>query len=892
MKANNLVLMTIAILAVSLSCFHSLKAQGPLPAQSEATTPCVIKIGGKTVQADTHAILLPEQTTSQEKYAAEDLQSHLKLITGQKIPILKDGEANGRNLIVVGKSKALDELNVRPDWSALGDEGILIKTVGPHLILTGGKRGVLYACYTFLEDHLGIRWFARDCTVIPKGKTFDLPFIDRTYIPPLEFREVYTITGHDAAWSVRNKVHGHNPDPTRPGNIVFGGTFSHSLGILVPSAKYFRDHPEYFAEVDGKRQGGEHAQLCLANKAVEDIVVDGVEGILKANPSARIVSVSQNDTLADYCQCPLCKAVDTEEGSPSGSMLRFVNRVAERVEKDFPEVAILTYAYHYTAKAPKVTKPRHNVIAQPAITQCSYSQPIETGAQNILCKQDIEKWGKICNRIYVWTYNCNYRHFLQPFPNLRVLKPNIQFFLKNGVKGVFMQGNYTPSGEFDELRSWLLSKLLWNPNKDSEKLIDEFLAGYYGDAAPCIRQYIDLIHDSVERNTSYLAYSSVTAERPTLTLEQQQVFEKNNIKSNELWSRPFLTDEVIAQADTFFDQAEKTVNASPELLRRVKTARLPLLYMHIAGSRPSWRQEGDLLISDRNKMEEIANFVEVAKAAKTTRIEEGPATLDQWLAAERKSCATLHIVSLKNPSVEADILPELGGRIWRLRLLSTGKDLIKPYRNNSGFQADIGGYEEYGDKGYRAPGWNETYDVIKQDALTLTLAANLSNGFRLERSFQLDPDKPIISITSTLTNKNPKAQKACLRIHPVFAVADTQRAFASCKTRNGSQSEILLANPDDPKAQKDLNFQRDSMPFGEWSLVDETDGIEIVNRFRPAEVDKCYLNWASNTNRVNLEMWSLQRELKPGESLSMHHSYEITTVAASDGKRPEPDGKN
>ena len=82
--------------------------------------------------------------------------------------------------------------------------------------------------------------------------------------------------------------------------------------------------------------------------------------------------------------------------------------------------------------------------------------------------------------------------------NLHVLQPNIQFFIENGVTGLFEQGNgESVSGEFGELRAYLIAKLMWEPYGDVEQWMTEFLTGYYGCAAAPIRAYIKLLSDHV-----------------------------------------------------------------------------------------------------------------------------------------------------------------------------------------------------------------------------------------------------------------------------------------------------------------------------------------------------------------------------------------------------------
>ena len=86
-------------------------------------------------------------------------------------------------------------------------------------------------------------------------------------------------------------------------------------------------------------------------------------------------SVSQNDWY-NYCQCPACKAIDDREGSPAGTMITFVNQVADAIREDCPDVLIHTFAYQYTRKAPKFVRPRPNVIVRLCSIECCFSHPL------------------------------------------------------------------------------------------------------------------------------------------------------------------------------------------------------------------------------------------------------------------------------------------------------------------------------------------------------------------------------------------------------------------------------------------------------------------------------------------------------------------------------------
>ncbi len=81
----------------------------------------------------------------------------------------------------------------------------------------------------------------------------------------------------------------------------------------MPPAKHFKDHPEYFSLIDGKRRA-ERSQLCLTNPDVLRIAIEQVETWIKEHPDATIFSVSQND-WEGWCECDKCRRVEAEEAA-------------------------------------------------------------------------------------------------------------------------------------------------------------------------------------------------------------------------------------------------------------------------------------------------------------------------------------------------------------------------------------------------------------------------------------------------------------------------------------------------------------------------------------------------------------------------------------------------
>jgi hypothetical protein len=492
------------LLSLCSAAFVMLGCAGP-PLGRRETAESVIPGSVLTETGATgYRVILGSQATLAERYAAEEFQRCARLATGVTIEIRTDDDPPTEREILIGPSTRLPLVGLKRDWDvALGREGFILRTSGKRLVIAGGRpRGTLFGVYHFLQTRLGCRWFAADCEVVPQHEGILIEPMDETVVPRLEYRECFYTEAFDGDYAARLFCNSHHAGlEKRHGGKISYFPFVHTFYRLVAPEEYFEEHPEYFAEVDGERKAS-RAQLCLSNPEVLRIAIERVRSWIEAHPEASIISVSQNDCHG-YCTCPECRALDDEEGSPSASIIRFVNRIAEAIEQDHPDVAIDTLAYQYSRRAPKTLTPRHNVIVRLCSIECDFAHPLETGShpESVSFRQDILDWSRLTDRLYVWDYVTDFRHYLLPFPNLEVLGPNIRFFVENGVRGIFEEGNYAigGGGELADLRAYLIGRLLWEPEQDTQPLIDEFTEAYYGKAAPYIQAYLTLLQGQVER---------------------------------------------------------------------------------------------------------------------------------------------------------------------------------------------------------------------------------------------------------------------------------------------------------------------------------------------------------------------------------------------------------
>ena len=379
----------------------------------------------------------------------------------------------------------------------LGDDSFSVDTTlaGEEACMTirgGNGRGVLYGVYKFLEQYAGVRYFMPNLEKIPEGDIVLQEGNLIAYQPYFEARRLaWNCSKNSSDWGVKNGINGHdgvNEEKYGYKQTYGSGLFVHTLGALTETG------------------GGASPNPCLTSEENYQKVIKNLREILEKDPTVDIVSVSQNDNNT-YCTCEKCAAVDAEEGSPAGLMLRFVNRIAEELEPDYPDLIIDTLAYNYTQPAPSKTVPRHNVCVRVCSIRVCFMHPMTEcddakGPNGIQWTRtstflkDLLDWGKICDRIYVWDYTTNFAYYIAPFSNFGAIRENMRLYHENGVRGMFPQGNsQSVSGEFGELRAYLLAKLMWNPYMSEEEYythMDEFLEAYYGEGWEGIRAFIDL----------------------------------------------------------------------------------------------------------------------------------------------------------------------------------------------------------------------------------------------------------------------------------------------------------------------------------------------------------------------------------------------------------------
>lgn len=555
--------------------------------------------------ASQYRIVLDADASDAEKWAATELQHWLFEISGEYVAIQKYDRHNFEGFrIVLGYNDEIKQLT-GTDTPSEQDESFHYFSREKNVYIYGGKqRGTLYGVFAFLENELGCRWYTPQVQLIPKKPKLIFGNFDHKEKPGIQVRNNFYFEAFDVLWATRNKMNGRMFlwDPKyKPNDGVFykeqpGGEETywsvHTFFPLLPPEEFYARHPEYFSLIDGKRIY-ERAQLCLSNKEVLKIITERIRENIRLYPRFLIYDVSQND-WRNPCQCDKCQAIVQREGGgeESGIIIWFVNQVAQAIEKEFPGKMIGTLAYQYTRKPPKNIRPRHNVVVRLCPIEACVAHPLNECPQNKSFLEDLETWAAISPHLYIWDYVVNFAHYLMPYPNFYVLQPNIKTFRDNKAIGIMEQANHqSRGGEFEELKCYVIAKLLWNPEADMEEIIDDFVNGYYGRSGRYVRAYFNLVHSLVKTDTHMHIRFEATDK--------------------------MFTDDFVDRSLAIFEEACKVADTE-QILARVELLEVSVLYLKCRRNPVLSRKDGSyeklLRIVEREGVTHFAEYRETKKS--------------------------------------------------------------------------------------------------------------------------------------------------------------------------------------------------------------------------------------------------------------------------------------
>ena len=450
-----------------------------------------------------YQIVVKANNSERAKFAVEELKEFLYQATGCQMQTASDGYS-GKTLTLVVSNK--------------NSEGYRVYTENENYIIQGySEKGLIYGVYAFLRRVCGLVFYTWDSYDINKGDILFTKF-DEERIPDIPARAIGIMPIHSEETDSPMTEKAFRMGVS--GMADNWGLHNHSYFKILPPSVYKEQHPEWYSK------GDDGVNLCLTNEEMRAEFTKRVKEIVLQHPNSKYFMLGQEDHPS-ICECENCVAEMKKYGGfASMLMINFTNAVVKEVnawaveQKLNRELIFVMFAYQHTV-VPPVKRDGETftrlydfdleknlaVMLAPlgARGDISYFNE-ENYMAKATCYYDtyaykttelLLGWRAVVDKVCVWSYCNDFSDLFTPFNCWDAFEENYRWYKKIKAEFVFEEGSYckyTPN--FSHLRSYLVSKLMWDSSVDFEKTIDEFMVGYYGkESAPYMRAYFDFLRE-------------------------------------------------------------------------------------------------------------------------------------------------------------------------------------------------------------------------------------------------------------------------------------------------------------------------------------------------------------------------------------------------------------
>jgi len=496
----------------------------------------------------------PEAERCTVAFAAIELRDHLlRTVPGLKFVLREDVPADGPTLILGPVATLRQKLGVTPAEVPADPQGYGLHSLRDDcLVLAGGGReGTLYAVYAWL-DRLGWRWH----TPGPQGEIAPPPRTDLplggwavTSAPDFPLLRGFHVAYHGMespdlfAWMARHGLNAWQYHPqSAPLMRKLGFRFisgGHVLETILdpdlpqPDGRtLFEAHPDWFAEVDGKRERAQahRYQCCVANEtAVAHVARHLVERFRTDWRETDWQNIWMFDTWAGWCQCAGCQAL----GNDADRYLHFLSRMRAAVDAAAaagtldrnPGLVLVAYEGTPSLDGPTRGIPANlangrDLVLYAPINRC-YAHTLADaacGELNAHYAAALESWGREALRMplaVVEYYNVSKFEDL-PLLFTRTMGADFAYYHRVGVRGMsYMHVPVTLWGP-RALTQLLYARLAWDAHAPVEELVADYLEKRYEAAARPMRKFYAELEAAYANVTAWRNWLATTVNRRLL----------------------------------------------------------------------------------------------------------------------------------------------------------------------------------------------------------------------------------------------------------------------------------------------------------------------------------------------------------------------------------------
>ncbi len=421
--------------------------------------------------------------------AANELAQTLSQVSGVEFKTLLESNSDpSEPQILVGRSPRVEFMLKDQEWGVLGSDGVLIKTIGNKLIITGATdRGTMNAVGVFLERVIGCRWWTESDIIIPNKPDISVPNLDYVYCPPFTYRGI----------SADNAV----------------GLFATQLRLNGKTQDITQELGSHIGILTGKPAPG----ICPNDNTMCNWVVNSLDSKLRFD--AVVANRPNRPRRAGYvylntvetqkpCQCAWCRALGKKYSTASAGYVQFANRIATYIDNQYSGIQLVIPVRAAMGDAPQNITVQKGAILSMDLGACDMSKPLgnpDGPEWNKRFEKTMAGWQLIYPQSWVQGRIVSSGGLPLPYPNILSLPITLRYLAANKVSGAMLDmGSVQTPVDFRELRLWLASELLWDPQADEMKLMKQFTDGFYGRAGKFILSYLMLVNGLAGKSTVYI----------------------------------------------------------------------------------------------------------------------------------------------------------------------------------------------------------------------------------------------------------------------------------------------------------------------------------------------------------------------------------------------------
>lgn len=427
-------------------------------------------------------INIPTAASNLLDNAASEFNKNFRAVTGQFLKIERSNSLNKNYSYIV--------LKVNPN---IKDSYCLLKENKNITIQGKTYNELVFGINDFFKRYINTSFNDIKLNVATNNTISEINIPNKFNIcssPDFEYREPYFSSNFDPKFRGWNKTNYLELE---------WGIWGHNLNKTL---KEYNLPKSAYAKIGNKRV---KSQYCFTSDSLFKAVNEKIKIIYDSDHALNKFMILPNDNHI-VCTCNTCKAVGNTTSNASPAVFTFLNKLA----KNYKNLSFFTAAYITIKKIPRF-KVFPNVGIFYSTIKIQKGIPLEKTKKFKDFKNDIEKWKKYLNNVYIWDYAVNFDNYFDIYPSLKVTQENLKLYKKLGVKGVFIHGSEYNYSTFQNLKTTLFAKLLWNTNIDLDKEIEAYFhTKFPTKLADVLTNYYTFIENSFLINNKELSiYSGI-----------------------------------------------------------------------------------------------------------------------------------------------------------------------------------------------------------------------------------------------------------------------------------------------------------------------------------------------------------------------------------------------